>query len=66
LTGPDPGLIYVVAPDIGGDWSSFYFFGLIFTEEIFNTILTETNHYQQHTSKDKNRTLQTDVTVNKI
>jgi hypothetical protein len=50
FTGPDTGLIYVVAPDISGNLSSFDFFGLMFTEEILSTILTETNHYyQQHT-----------------
>jgi hypothetical protein len=52
FTGPDPELIHVVAPDINEDSSSFDFFRLIFTEELFSTILTHTNHYyQQHTQK---------------
>jgi hypothetical protein len=39
---PDPRLIRVV-PNISGDSSSSGFFWLIFTEELFSTILTETN-----------------------
>jgi hypothetical protein len=51
-TGPDPELIRVVAPDINEHSFSFHFFRLIFTEELFCTILTNTNHYcQQHTQK---------------
>jgi hypothetical protein len=67
FTGPDPGLIHVVATDINGDSSSFDFFRLMLTEEQFSTILTETNHYyQQHTQKGETRTLQTDIAVNEI
>jgi hypothetical protein len=40
-SGPDAGLIRVVAPDINGDSSSFDYFRLMFTEELFSTILTE-------------------------
>jgi hypothetical protein len=58
FTGPDPGLIRVVAPDINGDSSSFDFFRPMFTEELFSTILTEMNrYYQKHTQKQENRTL---------
>jgi hypothetical protein len=41
FTGPDPGLIRVVAHDINGNSSSFDFFWLMFTEELFSIILTE-------------------------
>jgi hypothetical protein len=41
FTGPNPGLIRVVTPDINGDTTSFDFFKLMFTEELFSTILTE-------------------------
>jgi hypothetical protein len=67
FTGPDPRLNCVVAPDINGDSSSFDLFRLMLTKELFNTTLTEMNHhYQQHTQKDENRTLQTDFIVNEI
>jgi hypothetical protein len=58
FTGPDPGLIRVVAPDISGDSSSFDFFRPMFTEELFSTILRETNrYYQKHAQKQENRIL---------
>lgn len=47
FTGPDPGLIHVVATDISGNSSSFDFFRPTFTEELFSAILTETNLYYQ-------------------
>jgi hypothetical protein len=39
FTGPDPGLTRVVAHDINGASSSFDFFKLMFTEELFNSAL---------------------------
>jgi hypothetical protein len=39
FTGPDPGLIRVVAHDINAASSSFDFFRLMFTEELFNSAL---------------------------
>jgi hypothetical protein len=41
FTGPDPELIHVVVPDINEHSSSFNFFRLMFTEELFSTILTK-------------------------
>jgi hypothetical protein len=55
FSSPEPRLICVVAPDSNGDSSSFDFFTLMLTEELFNTILTEMNHYyQQNIKKDEN------------
>jgi hypothetical protein len=53
FTGLDPGLILVVH-DINGASSSFDFFRLMFTKELFNSALfRQTNHYyKQHTQKD--------------
>jgi hypothetical protein len=67
FTGPHPGLIRVVAPDFNGNPSSFDFFRLMFTQEVFRTILTETKRcYQRHTQKEENRKLQTYITVDEI
>jgi hypothetical protein len=52
FTGPNPELIHVVAPNINKDSSSFHFFRLMFTEELFSAILTIMNrYYQQHMQK---------------
>jgi hypothetical protein len=67
FSGPDPGLICVVAPNINRDSSSLDFFRLMLTAELFSTILTKTNHYyQRHTQKEEIKTLQTDITVYEI
>jgi hypothetical protein len=57
FTGPDTRLIRVVAPDINGDSSSFDFFRLMFTEELFSTILTKVNHYYQQYNQKEDKKL---------
>jgi hypothetical protein len=64
FTVPDPGLIHAVAPNISGDYSSFDCFTLMFTNELFNHIVIETNrNYQQRSQEEEKKTLQPDVTL---
>jgi hypothetical protein len=56
FTAPDNGLIRAVAPNIRRDSSSFDCFTLMFTNGLFNTIVTETNrYYQQHSQEEENK-----------
>jgi hypothetical protein len=67
FTAPDNGLIRAVAPNISWDSSSVNCFTLMFANELFNTIVTETNrYYQHHRQEEEEKTLQPDVTLFEI
>jgi hypothetical protein len=57
------GLNRTLIPPISEDSSSFDCFQLIFTIELFNIILVETNHCsQQHIQEEENKTEDSDIT----
>jgi hypothetical protein len=64
FTASDPELNCIVAPHINAESLSFDCFHLMFTDEVFNIVLVDTDHYcQQHIQKQEYKTWQPDITI---